>query len=60
MGDKIESRRAMQAAEVPVVPGTVDAVGDASAAEQHLRAAHRLFADLGAAGHERRLAAELS
>ena len=33
MGDKIESRRAMQAADVPMVPGNADAVLDAAAAE---------------------------
>ncbi|MDP6409443.1 MAG: acetyl-CoA carboxylase biotin carboxylase subunit [Planctomycetota bacterium] len=32
MGDKIESRRAMQAAGVPVVPGLVDPIDDAEAA----------------------------
>jgi acetyl-CoA carboxylase biotin carboxylase subunit len=32
MGDKIESRRAMQAAGVPVVPGIVDPIDDAEAA----------------------------
>jgi acetyl-CoA carboxylase biotin carboxylase subunit len=32
MGDKIESRRAMQAAGVPVVPGLVDSLDDAQAA----------------------------
>ena len=34
MGDKIESRRAMQAAGVPAVPGLVDPVSDPAAAEQ--------------------------
>jgi len=32
MGDKIESRRAMEAADVPVVPGNTDPVADADAA----------------------------
>ncbi len=32
MGDKVESRRAMQAAGVPVVPGLVDPLDDAQAA----------------------------
>jgi acetyl-CoA carboxylase biotin carboxylase subunit len=32
MGDKIKSRRAMKAANVPVVPGNVDPVADATAA----------------------------
>jgi len=34
MGDKIESRRAMKAAGVPVVPGIVDPVEDATAARE--------------------------
>ena len=34
MGDKIKSRRAMKAADVPVVPGLVDPVGDAAEAQR--------------------------
>jgi len=37
MGDKIESRRAMKKAGVPVVPGNVDPVGDAAAAKEAAR-----------------------
>jgi len=33
--------------------------GDDSACEQHLREAHRLYTEMGATGHARRLAAEL-
>ena len=35
MGDKITSRRVMQKAGVPVVPGLVDPVADAAEAERH-------------------------
>ncbi len=34
MGDKTEARRRMQAAGVPIVPGTIDPVADAAAANQ--------------------------
>jgi acetyl-CoA carboxylase biotin carboxylase subunit len=37
MGDKIESRRAMRKAGVPVVPGAVDPVRDAAAAKETAR-----------------------
>src|SRR6185369_2035094 len=37
MGDKIESRRAMKAAGVPVVPGAVDPVRDAADAKETAR-----------------------
>jgi len=37
MGDKIESRRAMEAADVPVVPGSTDPAKDAAEAERIAR-----------------------